>query len=106
MLANAARQGEKLTAFFKDMQKTYPAIGDVRGMGVMARHRDRQAGHARARRRSGQGLRRPRRPSATPSSWAPAAWATASASCRRSMVTDADMEHAFGVFTEVAKVVF
>ena len=36
LLGNAARQGDKLMGFFKDLQQTYPAIGDVRGKGLMA----------------------------------------------------------------------
>jgi 4-aminobutyrate aminotransferase len=35
MLANAARQGEKLRAFWAEKQKQYPCIGDVRGKGLM-----------------------------------------------------------------------
>jgi len=36
LLGNAARQGDKLISFFKKLQQTYPAIGDVRGKGLMA----------------------------------------------------------------------
>jgi 4-aminobutyrate aminotransferase len=35
MLENAARQGEKLRAFWTQKQAQYPCIGDVRGKGVM-----------------------------------------------------------------------
>ena len=35
MLENAARQGEKLKAYFEKLQQTYPAIGEVRGKGLM-----------------------------------------------------------------------
>ncbi len=35
MLENAARQGEKLRGFFTDLQKQYPCIGEVRGKGLM-----------------------------------------------------------------------
>ena len=35
MMENAAKQGEKLRAFFTDLQQKYPNIGDVRGMGLM-----------------------------------------------------------------------
>jgi 4-aminobutyrate aminotransferase len=35
MLQNAARQGEKLKAYFEKLQKDYPAIGEVRGKGLM-----------------------------------------------------------------------
>jgi 4-aminobutyrate aminotransferase len=35
MLENAARQGEKLKAHFEKLQQTYPAIGEVRGKGLM-----------------------------------------------------------------------
>ena len=35
MLENATRQGEKLRAFFSDLQAQYPCIGEVRGKGLM-----------------------------------------------------------------------
>jgi len=35
MLGNAQRQGEKLRKFFTDMQAQYPCIGEVRGKGLM-----------------------------------------------------------------------
>ncbi|NLE21522.1 MAG: aspartate aminotransferase family protein [Actinobacteria bacterium] len=35
MLENAAKQGEKLKAYFEKLQQTYPAIGEVRGKGLM-----------------------------------------------------------------------
>ncbi|OPZ46453.1 MAG: 5-aminovalerate aminotransferase DavT [Actinobacteria bacterium ADurb.BinA094] len=35
MLENAARQGDKLKAYFEKLQQTYPAIGEVRGKGLM-----------------------------------------------------------------------
>jgi 4-aminobutyrate aminotransferase len=35
MLANAAKQGEKLMKYFTDKQAQYPGIGDVRGKGLM-----------------------------------------------------------------------
>jgi 4-aminobutyrate aminotransferase len=35
MLGNARRQGEKLRAFFTDLQEQYPCIGEVRGKGLM-----------------------------------------------------------------------
>lgn len=35
MLANAARQGERLMKFFTDKQAQYPAIGEARGKGLM-----------------------------------------------------------------------
>ena len=35
MLENAARQGDKLMKYFQDKQKQYPVIGDVRGKGLM-----------------------------------------------------------------------
>jgi 4-aminobutyrate aminotransferase-like enzyme len=35
MLENAAKQGEKLKAYFEKLQKDYPAIGEVRGKGLM-----------------------------------------------------------------------
>ncbi len=36
MIANAARQGEKLRGFFSDLQAKYPVIGEVRGLGLMS----------------------------------------------------------------------
>ena len=36
MIANAARHGEKLRGFFSDLQAKYPAIGEVRGLGLMS----------------------------------------------------------------------
>ncbi|RPI32601.1 MAG: aminotransferase class III-fold pyridoxal phosphate-dependent enzyme, partial [Actinomycetota bacterium] len=35
MIGNAERQGEKLRAFFTGMQAQYPCIGEVRGKGLM-----------------------------------------------------------------------
>jgi 4-aminobutyrate aminotransferase-like enzyme len=35
LIANAKRQGEKLLAGLRDLQKRYPIIGDVRGRGLM-----------------------------------------------------------------------
>ncbi len=35
MLANSAKQGEKLMKFFQDKQAQYAVIGDVRGKGLM-----------------------------------------------------------------------
>jgi 4-aminobutyrate aminotransferase-like enzyme len=35
MLENAARQGDKIQKFFTDKQAKYPAIGEVRGKGLM-----------------------------------------------------------------------
>jgi len=35
LLGNAARQGEKMRAFFRGLREQYPAIGDVRGLGLM-----------------------------------------------------------------------
>src|SRR5262249_56957074 len=32
---NARRMGERLGAAFRDMQRRYPVIGDVRGLGLM-----------------------------------------------------------------------
>jgi len=104
MMANAVRQGEKLKAFWTDMQKTYPAIGDIRGMGVM-----------QAIEIVKPGTREPD-PAPAKAFVAEAAkrntilmGAGSLSNCVRFlpplMVTDADMEHAFDVFTEVAKVV-
>ena len=105
MLGNAARQGDKLMAFFKDMQKTYPVIGDVRGKGLMAAIEIVKLGT--------------REPDAGPAKAFVAEAAKRNTilmgagsfgNCVRFlpplMITDSDMEHAFGVFTEVAKAVF
>jgi 4-aminobutyrate aminotransferase len=35
MLANCERQGERFRAFLRELQGTYPVIGDVRGLGLM-----------------------------------------------------------------------
>ena len=35
MLANCERQGERFRAFLRELQTTYPVIGDVRGLGLM-----------------------------------------------------------------------
>lgn len=35
MVENAARQGEKLRAALRDLQKDYPQMGEVRGLGLM-----------------------------------------------------------------------
>ena len=35
MMENATKQGEKLRGFFTKLQETYPAIGEVRGLGLM-----------------------------------------------------------------------
>jgi len=105
MLANATRQGEKLTAFWKDMQKTYPQIGDIRGMGVMQAIEIVKPGT--------------REPDAAPAKAFVAEAAKRNTilmgagsfgNCVRFLpplnVTDSDMEAAFDVFNEVAKVVF
>jgi 4-aminobutyrate aminotransferase-like enzyme len=105
MLANAARQGEKLKTFFKGLQQTYPAIGDVRGKGLMFAievvkpgTREPDAGPAKA-----FVAEAVKRNTILMS-------AGSNGNCVRFLpplvITDADMEHAFGVFEEVAKVVF
>ena len=93
-----------MTAFFRSLQKTYPAIGDVRGMGVMQAIEIVKPGT--------------REPDAGPAKAfvAEAAkrntilmGAGSMGNCVRFlpplMVTDADLEHAFAVFTEVARTV-
>jgi 4-aminobutyrate aminotransferase-like enzyme len=105
LLGNAARQGDKLMSFFKKLQQTYPAIGDVRGKGLMFAIEVVKPGT--------------REPDAGPAKAfvAEAAkrntilmGAGSAGNCVRFLpplvITDADMEHAFGVFEEVAKVVF
>jgi 4-aminobutyrate aminotransferase-like enzyme len=105
LLANAAKQGDKLTAFFKGLQQKYPAIGDVRGKGLMFAIEVVKPGT--------------REPDAAPAKAfvAEAAkrntilmGAGSAGNCVRFlpplMITDSDMEHAFGVFEEVAKTVF
>jgi 4-aminobutyrate aminotransferase-like enzyme len=105
LLGNAARQGDKLMAFFKVLQQTYPAIGDVRGKVLIAAIEIvKPATHE---------------PDAGPAKAFVAEAAKRNtilmgagsySNCVRFLpplvVTDADMEHAFGVFEEVAQVVF
>ena len=105
MLANAARQGGKLMDFFLEKQAQYPAIGDVRGKGLMfaiecvkpgTKEPDAAAAKAfiaAARERKvilmGAG---------------------AFGNCVRFLppinINDADMDHALGVFDEAAKAAF
>jgi 4-aminobutyrate aminotransferase len=105
MLANAARQGEKLMKYFLDKQKQYPAIGEARGKGLMF-----------AIECVKPGTKEPNGPAAK-------AFiaecikrnliimgASAFGNCVRFLpainLSDADLDHAFGVFDEAAKVAF
>jgi 4-aminobutyrate aminotransferase len=105
MLANAAKQGEKLLAFWKSQQELYPAIGEARGKGLMLAIECVQPGT--------------KEPNA-------AVAKAFIAECQKHKVilmgacsqgngvrflpplniSDADMDYAIGVFAEAAKVVF
>jgi 4-aminobutyrate aminotransferase len=105
MLQNAARQGDKLMKFFADKQKQYPVIGEVRGKGLMAAIECVQPG--------------------TKEPNAAAAKAFIGECVKRNMIimgaghfgncvrflpalniNDADMDIAFGIFDEAARVAF
>ena len=58
MLANAARQGDKLKTFFEELQPAHPCIGEVRGKGLMLAIECVQAGHQGRRCGRGQGVHR------------------------------------------------
>ncbi len=105
MLENAARQGEKLRAFWEEQQKKYPVIGDVRGKGLMFAIECVQPG------------------SKEPNAAAAKAFiaecikrrvivmgASAFGNCVRFLppinINDADMDHALSVFAEAASVAF
>jgi 4-aminobutyrate aminotransferase len=105
MLANAAKQGDKLMRFFQDKQKQYPTIGEARGKGLMF-----------AIECVKPGTKEPNGPAAK-------AFiaecikrnliimgASAFGNCVRFLpainLSDADLDHAFGVFDEAAKVAF
>ncbi len=105
MLANAAKQGEKLLAFLKEQEALYPAIGEARGKGLMLAIECVQPGT--------------KEPNA-------AAAKAFMAECQKHKVilmgacsqgngvrflpplniSDADMDHAIGIFAEAAKVAF
>jgi len=105
MLANAAKQGEKLLDFWKGQQALYPAIGEARGIGLMLAIECVQPGT--------------KEPNA-------AAAKAFIAECQKHKIilmgacsqgngvrflpplniSDADMDFAIGVFEEAAKVVF
>jgi len=105
MLENAARQGEKLRTFFTDLQKQYPCIGDVRGKGLMdaielvvpgGKEPNAEAAKvfmAECKKRNlilmGAG------PFGNSVRFLPAL-----------NLSDEDLDHAFGIFTEAAKVAF
>jgi 4-aminobutyrate aminotransferase len=105
MLDNAARQGEKLTKYWLDKQAQYPCIGDVRGKGLMFAIETVKPGT--------------RTPDAAPAKAFIAECnkrnvilmgAGTFANCVRFLpalnVSDADLDFAFGVFDEAAKVAF
>ncbi len=105
MLANAARQGDKLMKFFLEKQAQYPAIGDVRGKGLMF-----------AIECVKPGTKEP--DAAAAKAFIAAArerhvilmGAGAFGNCVRFLppinISDADMDHALGVFDEAAKAAF
>ena len=106
MLDNATRQGEKLRKFFTDLQATYPVIGEVRGLGLMSAFECVEPGG--------------KKPNAA------AAKAFMAECVKRNLIimgtggamgngvrflpplniSDADMDVAFGIFTEAAAVAF
>ncbi|HZL64143.1 MAG TPA: aminotransferase class III-fold pyridoxal phosphate-dependent enzyme [Thermoleophilia bacterium] len=106
MLGNATRQGEKLRKFFSGLQATYPTIGEVRGLGLMSAIECVEPGGK------------------TPN--AAAAKAFMAECVKRHLIimgtggalgngvrflpplniSDADLDVAFGIFTEAAKVAF
>jgi 4-aminobutyrate aminotransferase len=105
MLANAAKQGDKLMKFFLEKQKQYPVIGDVRGKGLMFAIECVQPGT--------------KEPNPTVSKAFIAECVKRNViimgaghfgNCVRFLpainVSDADLDHAFGVFDEAAKVAF
>jgi 4-aminobutyrate aminotransferase-like enzyme len=105
MLDNAARQGEKLMKFFLEKQKQYPAIGEVRGKGLMMAIECVQPGGkepnaAAAKAFIGECVKRN----------LIVMGAGAFGNCVRFLpainINDADLDHAMGVFTEAAKVAF
>ncbi len=105
MLANAAKQGDKLMKFFQDKQKQYPAIGEARGKGLMF-----------AIECVKPGTKEPNGPAAKAfiaecvKRNVIVMGAGAFGNCVRFLpainVNDADMDHAMGVFDEAAKVAF
>jgi len=105
MLANAAKQGDKLMKFFLEKQKQYPVIGDVRGKGLMFAIECVQPGT--------------KEPNPTVSKAFIAECVKRNViimgaghfgNCVRFLpainVSDADLDHAFSVFDEAAKVAF
>ena len=105
MLENATRQGEKLRKFFVDKQAQYPCIGDVRGIGLMDAIETVVPGT--------------RKPDAAPAKAFIAECnkhkvillgAGSFGNCVRFLpalnISDADLDHAFSVFDEAAKVAF
>jgi 4-aminobutyrate aminotransferase len=105
MLANAAKQGDKLMKYFLDKQKQYPCIGDVRGKGLMFAIECVQPGTKEAN------------PTASKAFIAECIkrnviimGAGHFGNCVRFLppinLSDADLDHAFGVFDEAAKVAF
>jgi 4-aminobutyrate aminotransferase len=105
MLANAARQGEKLLKFWQDKQQQYPVIGEARGKGLMLAIECVQPGtkepnSAAAKAFIGECIKRN---------------VIVMGACAQGQgvrflppinISDADMDHAMGVFDEAAKAAF
>ena len=106
MLANAARQGEKLRAFCDDSRSMYPAIGEVARQGPHVRHRVRRSRAPRSPTRPPPRRSSPSAASRRSSSWAPAPSATACASSRRSTSPTPTWTSPSASSTEAAKVAF
>jgi 4-aminobutyrate aminotransferase len=105
MLANAAKQGDKLKKFFTDKQAEYPAIGEVRGKGLMfaiecVMPGTKEPNAAAAKKFIGEASKR----------HLILMGAGAFGNCFRMLpalnLTDADFDVATGVFDEAAKVAF
>lgn len=105
MLANAARQGDKLMKFWKDHQATYPVIGEVRGKGLMLALECVQPGTkepnaAAAKAFIGECIKN------KVVVMGAGAFGNGVRFLPPININDADLDHAFGVFTEAAKVAF
>jgi len=105
MLENAARQGEKLMKFFLEKQKQYPAIGDVRGKGLMfaiecVQPGGKEPNAAAAKAFIAECIKRK----------VIVMGASRFGNCVRFLpainINDADLDHALGVFDEAAKAAF
>jgi 4-aminobutyrate aminotransferase len=105
MLANATRQGDKLRAFWTGKQATYPCIGEVRGKGLMnaieiVTPGTKEPDAAKAKAFIAEANKRK----------VILMGAGGFDNCVRFLpalnLSDADLDHAFGVFDEAAKVAF